>query len=68
MSLNKTRKRLIRKLEDREHKLLSISESLRMFEERLLETRRANLERLLVAGSPFRGGKVFDGVSWREGK
>jgi len=39
-----------------------------MFEERLLETRRANLERLLVAGSPFRGGKVFDGVSWREGK
>lgn len=61
MSLNKTRKRLIRKLEDREHKLLSISEFLRMFKERLLETRRANLRRLLVAGSPFRGGKVLDG-------
>lgn len=61
MSLNKTRKRLIRKLEDRERKLLSISEFLRMFEERLLETRRANLRRLLVAGSPFRGGKVLDG-------
>lgn len=65
MSLNKTRKRLIRKLEDRERKLLSISEFLRMFEETLLETRRANLERLLIAGSPFRGGKVFDGASWR---
>lgn len=61
MSLNKTRKRLIRKLEDRERKLLSISEFLRMFKERLLETRRANLRRLLVAGSPFRGGKVLDG-------
>lgn len=61
MSLNKTRKRLIRKLEDREHKLLSISEFLRMLKERLLETRRANLRRLLVAGSPFRGGKVLDG-------
>lgn len=65
MSLDKTRKRLIRKLEDRERKLLSISEFLKMFEEKLLETRRANLERLLVAGSPFRGGKVFDGASWR---
>lgn len=66
MSLNKARKRLIRKLEDRERKLLSISEFLRMFEETVLETRRANLERLLVAGSPFRGGKVFGGASWRE--
>ena len=66
MSLNKTRKRLIGKLENRERKLLNISEFLRMFEERLLETRRANLERLLVAGSPFRGGKIFDGASWRE--
>ena len=66
MSLNKTRKRLIRKLEDRERKLLNISEFLRMFEERLLETRRANLKRLLIAGSPFRGGKVFGGASWRE--
>ena len=65
MSLNKTRKRLIRKLEDRERKLLSISEFLRMFEEKLLETRRANFKRLLVAGSPFRGGEVFDGASWR---
>ncbi len=65
MSLNKTRKRLIRKLGDREQKLLSISEFLQMFEETLLETRRANLERLLVAGPPFRGGKVFDGASWR---
>lgn len=62
MSLNKTRKRLIRKLEDRERKLLSISEFLRFFEKRLLETRRANLERLLVAGSPFRGGKVSTGL------
>lgn len=59
MSLNKTRKRLIGKLEDRERKLLSISEFLRMFEERLLETRKANLKRLLVGGSPFRGGKVL---------
>ena len=66
MSLNKARKRLIRKLEDRERKLLSISEFLRMFEEKLLETRKANLRRLLVAGSPFRGGKVWDGASWRE--
>lgn len=65
MSLNKTRKRLIRKFEDRERKLLSISEFLRMFEETLLETRRANLERLLVAGSPFRGGKVWSDSSWR---
>lgn len=65
MSLNKTRKRLIGKLENRERKLLSISEFLRFFEERLLETRRANLKRLLVVGSPFRGGKVFDGASWR---
>lgn len=65
MSLNKARKRLIGKLEDRERKLLSISEFLRYFEEILLETRRANLERLLVAGSPFRSGKVFDGASWR---
>lgn len=65
MSLNKTRKRLIRKLEDRERKLLSISEFLQMFEERLLETRKANLRRWLVAGSPFRGGKVLGGASWR---
>lgn len=65
MSLNKTRKRLIRKLENRERKLLSISEFLQMFEETLLETRRANLERLLIAGSPFRGGKVWGGASWR---
>ena len=65
MSLNKTRKRLIGKLENRERKLLNISEFLRMFEERLLETRRANLERLLVAGSPFRGGKVWGDSSWR---
>lgn len=65
MSLNKTRKRLIRKLEDRERKLLSISESLRMFEESFLETHRASIERFVNAGSPFRGGRVFDGVSWR---
>lgn len=65
MSLDKTRKRLIRKLEDREHKLLSISEFLQMFEETLLETRRANLERLLVAGPPFRGEKVWGDSSWR---
>ena len=65
MSLNKTRKRLIGKLENRERKLLNISEFLRMFEEIILETRRANLERLLVAGSPFRGGKVWSDSSWR---
>ena len=65
MSLNKTRKRLIRKLENQERKLQSISEFLQMFEEILLKTQRANLKRLLVAGSPFRGGKVFDGASWR---
>lgn len=65
MSLNKTRKRLIGKLEDRERKLLSISEFLQMFEEILLETRKANFKRLLVAGSPFRGGKVLSGTSWR---
>lgn len=65
MSLNKTRKRLIGKLEDRERKLLSISEFLQMFEETLLKTREANLKRLLVGGSPFRGGKVFAGASWR---
>lgn len=41
MSLNKTRKRLIRKLEDREHKLLSISEFLRMFEEIIFRNQKS---------------------------
>lgn len=65
MSLNKTRKRLIRKLKDQERKLLSISETLQMFEERLSETHRANIERFKNAGSPFRGGIFFDGIGWR---
>lgn len=65
MSLNKTRKRLVEKLKKQDDKRLSKTRAWELFKERFLETRRANLERLLVAGSPFRGGKVFDGVSWR---
>lgn len=65
MSLNKTRKRLVEKLKKQDDKRLSKTRAWELFKEQFLETRRANLKRLLVAGSPFRGGKVFDGVSWR---
>lgn len=65
MSLNKTRKRLVEKLKKQDDKRLFKTRAWELFKERFLETRRANLERLLVAGSPFRGGKVFDGASWR---
>ena len=36
-----------------------------MIEEQLLETRKANIERFVNGGSPFRGGRTFDGVGWR---
>jgi len=36
-----------------------------MIEEQLSETHRANIERFVNAGSPFRCGRVFDGVNWR---
>lgn len=65
MSLNKTRKRLVEKLKKQDDKRLSKTRAWELFKELFLETKRANLERLLVAGSPFRGGKVFDGASWR---
>ena len=65
MSLNKTRKRLVEKLKKQDDKRLSKTRAWELFKEVFLETRRANLECLLVAGSPFRGGKVFDGASWR---
>lgn len=65
MSLNKTRKRLVEKLKKQDDKRLSKIRAWELFKECFLETRRANLKRLLVAGSPFRGGKVFDGASWR---
>lgn len=65
MSLNKTRKRLVRRLKRQETKRLIMDRNWELFKERFLETRRASLERLMNAGSPFRGGRVFDGVSWR---
>ena len=65
MSLNKTRKRLVEKLKKQDDKRLSKTRAWELFKEVFLETRRANLERLLVAGSTFRGGKVFEGASWR---
>lgn len=65
MSLNKTRKRLGEKLKKQDDKRLSKIRAWELFKEIFLETRRANLERLLNVGSPFRGGKVFDGASWR---
>lgn len=65
MSLNKTRKRLVEKLKKQDDKRLSKIRAWELFKEIFLETRRANLERLLNAGPPFRGGKVFDGSSWR---
>ena len=65
MSLNKTRKRLVEKLKKQDDKRLFKNRAWELFKERFLETRRANLERLLVAGSPFRGGKVWSDYSWR---
>jgi hypothetical protein len=65
MSLNKTRKRLVERLKKQDDKRLFKTRAWEMFKERFLETRRANLERLVNAGSPFRGGRVLDGFSWR---
>lgn len=65
MSLNKTRKRLVRRLKRQETKHLIMNRSWQTFMDLFSETRGANLERLVNAGSPFRGGRVFDGVSWR---
>lgn len=65
MSLNKKRKRLVKKLKKQDDKRLSKIRAWELFKEIFLEIRRANLERLMNAGSPFRGGRVFDGVSWR---
>lgn len=65
MSLNKTRKRLVRKLKRQETKRLIMDRNWGLFKERFLETRRANIERFVNAGSPFRVGRVFDGASWR---
>ena len=65
MSLNKTRKRLVEKLKKQDDKRLFKTRAWELFKERFLENRRANLERLLVAGSPFRGGKVWSDSSWR---
>lgn len=65
MSLNKTRKRLIKKLKKQDDKRLFKTRAWKTFNELFMETRRASLERFVNAGSPFRGGKVFDGVSWR---
>ena len=65
MSLNKKRKRLVKKLKKQDDKRLSKIRAWKLFEEIFLEIRRANLERLMNAGSPFRGGRAFDGVSWR---
>ena len=66
MSLNKTRKRLVRRLKRQGIRRLIMDRNWQTFKERFSETRRANLERLMFGGSPFRGGRVFDGVSWRE--
>lgn len=65
MSLNKTRKRLVERLKKQDDKRFFKTRAWEMFKERFLETRRANLERLVNAGSPFRGGRVLDGFSWR---
>lgn len=65
MSLNKTRKRLVERLKKQDDKRLFRTRAWEMFKERFLETRRANLERLVNAGSPFRGGRVLDVFSWR---
>lgn len=53
MSLNKTRKRLVEKLKKQDDKRLSKTRAWELFKELFLETKRANLERLLVAGSPL---------------
>jgi hypothetical protein len=66
MSLNKTRKRLIKKLKKQDDKQSFYQKTWKMIEEQLTETHRANIERFVNAGSPFRGGRVFDGVTWRE--
>lgn len=65
MSLNKTRKRLVKRLKRQETKRLIMDRNWQRFRERILETHRVNIERFVNAGSPFRGGKVFDGVNWR---
>lgn len=65
MSLNKTRKRLIKKLKRQDDKRLFKTRAWELFKDTFLETRRANLERLVNVGSPFRGGRVLDGFSWR---
>lgn len=65
MSLNKTRKRLVRRLKRQETKRLIMNRSWQTFKDLFSETRRVNLERFVNAGSPFRGGRVFDGESWR---
>lgn len=59
MSLNKTRKRLVRRLKRQETKRLIKKRNWELFKDIFLETREANLKRLLVAGSPFRGGEVL---------
>ena len=66
MPLNKTRKRLVRRLKRQETKRLIKKRNWELFKDIFLETREANFQRLLVAGSPFRGGKVLSWASWRE--
>ena len=66
MSLNKTRKRLIKKLKKQDDKQSFYQKTRKIIEEQLTETHRANIERFVNAGSPFRGGRDFDGVTWRE--
>ena len=66
MSLNKTRKRLIKKLKKQDDKQSFSQKTWKMIGEQLTETHRASIERFVNAGSPFRGGRVFDGVTWRE--
>lgn len=65
MSLNKTRKRLIENLKRQADKRFIMARNWELFKERFLETRRANLERLVNAGSPFRGGRVFRDGWWQ---
>ena len=60
MSLNKTRKRLIENLKRQADKRFIMARNWELFKERFLETRRANLERLVNAGSPFRGGEALN--------
>lgn len=65
MSLIKARKRLVEKLKKQDDKRLSKIRAWELFQKVFLETSRVNLERLMNAGSPFRGGRDSDGVSWR---